>query len=662
MREPEVVDPESQPRFQNAARHAAVLARVFWASAVAVAELLWLLWRRLLPDWQTILVTQGAALLVLMACLQSAWWVARWRARLLRPPPAVALPTAGALSTAGVLPTAGVLLSRILPARLRILIMRRLYLSAAPVAATALLTGLALWLVGRDWSDSAAAPAEFAVPAWTGAVALAAAAFFLLVLERFYAGARQRELPESPWITCALRPAIAVTLLLAGCGLLISEGRQWPLRLAGWIALIPAAIAVELMLRALLSVFAPPAQGEPELLARSLLASLWRWPFRPLQDLQDELNKSFGIDLRQSWAFAFIRRALLPVLGALGILGWLLTGLTEIPLAARGIYERFGRPVAVWQPGFHLGLPWPFGRVHRVENGVVHELTAASASNPGDKWPVEPEPSSAEGPPPASANRLWDVSHVAEKSQVIASTASGDRPSFHIVNMDVRFLYRIGLDDAAALAARYHTADLPGLIRSAAGRILVDYFASRTLEGVLGERRIQLAQDLGARLQADLDRLQAGVEIMATVVESIHPPAAAAYSYQSVQAAQIRAQAILARERGSAAQVLDVARLRAQMATAAATAGARETLAHAEVAERRSAAERQAFAVGGTAFLTEHYLAQLTRGLSSARLVLVDHRLETAGAVVDLRSFSADASLPLTTTPATGVSVDPMDK
>ena len=68
------------------------------------------------------------------------------------------------------------------------------------------------------------------------------------------------------------------------------------------------------LLRALLSAFAPPSPAEPELLGQSLLASLWRWPFQPLQHLQDELNKSFGIDLRQSWAFAYIRRALLPEL------------------------------------------------------------------------------------------------------------------------------------------------------------------------------------------------------------------------------------------------------------------------------------------------------------------------------------------------------------
>lgn len=655
MREPDALEPSHLPRFQRAARQGALIARVFWACAAAVVLLLWLLWRNWLPDWRSVLLTQSAALLVLMASLQSVWWLTRWRSRALVKDQFSPLP-----------PTAKM-------ARLRGLIhrsCRRLddgltrHTDLAAALGTGILALLALVLLWGDWSwtDSDSA---IALPPLVVAGTLLALAFVLLVLERFYAGGQAQELPEAIHIAYVLRMVITVALLLAGGILLLTESRQWTLRLLQWTAILPVVVAVELLLRALLSAFAPPSPAEPELLGQSLLASLWRWPFRPLQHLQDELNKSFGIDLRQSWAFAYIRRALLPVSGVLLGIAWLLTGLTEVPIAARGIYERFGNPVAVWQPGFHFGLPWPLGRVQMVESGVVHELAAATASDDDRKFPTEPEVDTAEGPPPRSANRLWDVSHVAEKSQVIASTASGDRQSFHIVNMDVRFMYRIGLSDAAALAARYNSEDLPGLIRSTAGRILVNYFASRTLEGVLGERRTQLAADIGARLQADLDALNAGVEIMTTVVESIHPPAAAAYSYHSVQAAQIRSQAIISRERGNASQEINLAQLRANMTTDQATAGARETLAGAEAAQRRFAAERDAYVAGGRAFLLEQYLAQLVRGLGSARLVLVDHRLDTTAATIDLRSFAANASLPLTTAPASAaprIDVDPMDK
>ncbi|WP_275044068.1 SPFH domain-containing protein, partial [Pseudomonas asplenii] len=148
---------------------------------------------------------------------------------------------------------------------------------------------------------------------------------------------------------------------------------------------------------------------------------------------------------------SYMRRAFAPVLLVVLAVGWLLSGVSEVPLQGRGIYERFGKPVDVFGPGLHVGLPWPLGRVLAVENGVVHELATsveAAAS-------AVPDP--AEGEAPASANRLWDASHVNEKSQVIASS-SGDRQGFQVVNMDVRFVYRIGLSDQAALAATYNSA------------------------------------------------------------------------------------------------------------------------------------------------------------------------------------------------------------
>jgi regulator of protease activity HflC (stomatin/prohibitin superfamily) len=396
----------------------------------------------------------------------------------------------------------------------------------------------------------------------------------------------------------------------------------------------------------MLSAFSPANPAvEPDMLADSLLAGLWRWPLRPLHNLHNELQQRFGIDLRHNWAFGFVRRALLPVTAALVAVAWLLSGITEIPMAERGIYERFGKPVAVWTPGLHVGLPWPFARVRRVEFGVIHELATASAM-PDDNQPeAAVELTSADGAAPASANRLWDASHVAEKSQVIASRA-GDKQSFHVVNMDVRFMYRIGLNDGAALAATYNSTDVPMLIRSTANRVLVRDFASRTLDGVLGEARSQLATDVGTQVQTDLDALHSGVEILATVIEAIHPPAAAANAYHSVQAAQISAQAIIARERGKAAEQVNTAQLRAVIAASQADAGARETVATAEASQLRFAAERDAYATAGKAFLLEQYLAQLTQGLSNAQLVIIDHRLRSAAPTIDLRPFGApvDAS------------------
>jgi regulator of protease activity HflC (stomatin/prohibitin superfamily) len=103
------------------------------------------------------------------------------------------------------------------------------------------------------------------------------------------------------------------------------------------------------------------------------------------------------------------------------------------------------------------------------------------------------------------------------------------------------------------------------------------------------------------------------VEILATVVEAIHPPAGAANAYHGVQAAQIGAQALISRERGAAAEASNQALLQASLARDQASASAREINATAQAADLKFSAEQKAYASAGQAFVLEQYLSQLSR-------------------------------------------------
>ncbi len=595
--------------------------------------------------WLPLLVNQSAALLVLVAGLQSAWWVTQWRAQVIDPA-VVLVPLADEEQSA---PQGWYerLLDR--------LSQRGLQVIGQIGAATLWLAGWSLLVVlsiEPVWNLALPA-AAVGLPATVGAALALLLAFGLLVLERQLAQEHSAQSPEAGSLAQLTRVAIISLVLGALCLLFAGEDAVWPARVAVLIGILPGLVAIELLLRAVLSVFSPRRERlEPTLLARSFVADMLRWPPQPLLVLQHELHNRFGIDLRQIWAFGYMRRAFVPVLALVAAVGWLLTGVHEIPLQGRGIYERFGKPVQVFGPGLHTGLPWPLGRVLIVENGVVHELATSVAENP---VPLQADP--AEGPAPFTANRLWDASHVNDKSQVIASSR-GEQQSFQIVNMDVRFIYRIGLSDQAALAATYNSADVPTLIRSTASRILVHDFASRTLDGLLGQDRVGLGEEIGRAVQSDLQKLDSGVEILATVVEAIHPPAGAANAYHSVQAAQIGAQALISRERGAAAQASNQAQLQASLARDTASANARETNATAQAADLRFRAEQKAFASAGQAFVLEQYLGQLSQGLSKAKLLILDHRLggSSNAPTIDLRTFSLPADpTPARTTAQPGV-------
>ncbi|MBN6716435.1 protease modulator HflK [Pseudomonas capsici] len=629
-------DLEGLPRFQLAAQQARRLSRLrYLAVATGITALVLALFIDLFSPrslWMAVLVNGAAAFLLLAAGLQSALSVARWRAG--------AMGTLAPSEQSQTLPQIDEsgwyerLLTRFSDAGESLL--DHLGASALWLAGWSLLALICIRLV---WDLSLPGTELSSVANMVGSLMLLMA-FGLLVLERQFSHEQTAQWPEAGQLAQLTRMVIGVLLLGALCLFFASADRIWPPRLAVLIGILPMLVAIEFLLRAVLSFFTPRNERlEPRLMASSFMADLLRWPPRPLLVLQHELHNRFGIDLRQIWALSYIRRAFLPVLAVIAALGWALTGVHEIPMQGRGIYERFGKPVEVFGPGLQVGLPWPFGKVLAVENGVVHEMATSVSEASAVEQLLDP----AEGPPPASANRLWDASHINEKSQVIASSA-GDKQSFQVVNMDVRFVYRIGLSDAAALAATYNSADVPTLIRSTASRVLVHDFASRTLDELLGEQRTGLADEIGKAVQADLQRLDSGVEILATVVEAIHPPAGAANAYHAVQAAQIGAQALIARERGAASAQASQAQLNASVAHDQASANAREVLATAQGADLRFSAERQAYAKAGQAFLLEQYLTQLSHGLSNARLLVIDHRLGGNSApTIDLRTFTPPA-------------------
>jgi regulator of protease activity HflC (stomatin/prohibitin superfamily) len=633
----EATDLDGLPRFQRSQVHTRWLVVLTYLSASA-ALFLWLIKGGVglfSPDahWLALLAVNAAALLLLAAAAQSAWWVASWRATAMGQAH-TSLVFWGSAEAAAVEPES---LSRYdrwcrsVSAACR----RQLDKVGAQRLWLIGLAGLAIGLVSSAWRFDLALPAMAGQTTWVAVCLLALCAFCLVVVERHLAVESEATWPEAEPLAAFIRVVIAVQVLTIVCLVCVDGERLWPARLAALIGLLPGLAALELLLRALLSMFRPVRpREEPTLVARSVVGGLLQWPPRPMAALQDELHQRLGIDLRQVWAFSFMRRAFLPVALLVALVGWLLTGIVEVPMNGRGVYERFGKPVQVYAPGLHVGLPWPFGKVLKVDNSVIHELATSGADNAADPL------AAAEGPAPGTANRLWDATHLSENSQVIAGTEGG-RQGFQIVNMDVRFIYRIGMSDAAALAATYHSTDVAQLLRSIANRVLVHDFAGRSLDGLLGAEREALGRDIGRAVQADLDRLDSGVELLATSVEAIHPPAGAANAYHAVQAAQITAQALIARDRGQAAQQANQARLTATSLTDKATAQAHETETQASTAALRFAAERTAWQQAGQAFILEQYLERLSQGMAGVSSLIIDHRLAAGQApTLDLRSYA----------------------
>jgi regulator of protease activity HflC (stomatin/prohibitin superfamily) len=460
-------------------------------------------------------------------------------------------------------------------------------------------------------------------------------AFPVLVLERSCAAISEAALAEAAGLTALLRAVLLVQIALGLALMLQSGGFTIAALLVPACAVLVLLVAAEFVLRGVAATFLPSSLARPA--ASSMVAAcIGLHPLR-LASVNQAVARQWGIDLSRSWALGFAGRALLPIGLLLALLAWGLTGLVALPLDQRAVYEQFGRPVAVLQPGLHLIMPWPLGASRRVERGVLHELTLAASASGGEFVTARP---GAEDLPPQAADRLWDRPHPGETTYLIASPAASGQ-GFQRVDVDLRLITRIGLSDAAALQAAYGVADPDALVRATAGRLLAKYFASRTLAGVLGEDRRTFTDAVRVALQQDLSNLAAGVEIVAVVVEAIHPPPATADAWHNVESAEIRARVAIADENGAAAKTISAARITAELAASGATAIAAEIAAKAAVDHTLFTADRTASAAEPEAFRLERWLARLRTALPRAQVLVLDHRLAgTEAPTLDLRDLA----------------------
>ncbi|MBV9753553.1 MAG: protease modulator HflK [Hyphomicrobiales bacterium] len=500
--------------------------------------------------------------------------------------------------------------------------------------------GLAIALLAWRWPP----PFEAALPSrylFTRGAVLLVAAFPILLAERAYAGSAGVGLGEAQALRRILRLALltfaieGLLALIEGYGFAVARFIEPILRLFLFL------IAFELGVRSI-AVFFQPSR-EPMQAAgfvSSTIATVLTPELASQAAWRRTLEEQIGIDLSRSWALHFLRSALLPVVLVLLLFAWALSGVTILAADQRGIYERLGRPVAVLQPGLHVGLPWPLGVVRPIDFGEVHALSLGA---PDADAPMPPtETVGAEEAAPASADRLWDQSHPTETSYLIASDASG-RSAFQVVSVDVKLIWRVGLTDGAALASAYRVRDPQDFLHAFAGRLLARYFSTRTLLGALGEKREGVADELRHELQTALDQADTGIELVAVVVEAIHPPAKAADSYHEVQAARIRSEAMISEAKGRAISTVSAAQRNATGTLASAKAAAFERVTLAQSDALRFATDERSFVKAGSPYLFERYLAAITRDFASAPITLLDHRITGAGGetVIDLRDFRA---------------------
>jgi modulator of FtsH protease HflK len=290
-------------------------------------------------------------------------------------------------------------------------------------------------------------------------------------------------------------------------------------RLLGWLAVaIPAImllVGLEILLTSLLESYRPKVPGvvvRPAFDSRVL--GLLTAPDSLGRVVAETISYQFGVEVSRSWLYQLLGSAVTPltVLG-IGIL-MALSCLTIVGPDERGIRLRFGHMVGEpLPPGLHTKWPWPIettdlhpvGRVQEIL--VSSDLTGRSRDAAAILWTGDGD----------AAAKLGQENFLAAAAP---STAANESAGVSLVSADVIVQYTVGDLRQFVLGSVDHRQAL----HLVAEREVAEHFATHDIDDLLGSGRIQAGADLEKAIQARIDSLRLGIDVVGVAITALHPP------------------------------------------------------------------------------------------------------------------------------------------
>ena len=286
---------------------------------------------------------------------------------------------------------------------------------------------------------------------------------------------------------------------------------EWLARLVPWMMIL---VGGEILLTALLAAYRPKRPGEiPRPAFDSRFLGLLTAPESLGQVVGELINYQFGVEVSRSWFYQMLGRAVTPLTVFAGAVLFALSTLVIVGPDEQGTVLRHGAlargPLG---PGMHLKAPWPIETSEIYPTGKVLQLTISS-----DK--LGRFEKKREG-------LLWtggddDAAKMGLEFFLCASeTGDGSGSSLSLLVADVIVQYRIG-DLVKFLEGSTSARESIELVTQQEAS---NYFAGKTLEELLSRGRTEGGPELQKRIQARVDALGLGFEIVDVGVTTLQPP------------------------------------------------------------------------------------------------------------------------------------------
>lgn len=384
---------------------------------------------------------------------------------------------------------------------------------------------------------------------WAVALALGFTAV-AFIFSRFVAGMAKQDAWQNLRGGAAHTVNIAVLSLAVAAGIAfrffandtVMYGIAWAIPVAMIV------LAVEIVFNFVLWLYRPRTAGEtPRPAFDSKLLSLAAAPDNIVRTINDAVNYQFGFDITSSWGYQLLLRsfARLLALGAIVLIA--LNTIVVIEPYEQGIRLAHGKMLQDEPSGSGVlwKLPWPFQSAERFSVSEIRELdlTNRRTRNLGLHLWMNELSQDFDGEPDVfvtSGSRLAE-DRLGDGVITGASDAAPANRRLSLVDTEIELQYRVRRDGGLMDLLRFvpderrpreRFTDREKAIRHIARRELVQEFALRGFDELMGPDRLELQADLRERVQAALDRHETGIQVTGLNVEILRPAGDAARSHE----------------------------------------------------------------------------------------------------------------------------------
>jgi modulator of FtsH protease HflK len=299
-----------------------------------------------------------------------------------------------------------------------------------------------------------------------------------------------------------------IASLLTGASLILYHlGVNLDRVIAALIALLILSLAVETIVNLLVGYARGEMRYVPryrshEILVKALSAS---W----LSQVAGRVMGQAGVPDVASRFVGRAKRWVKPGIIAIVVVLYGRTCFFTVGLGQEGIVEHLGKPTRrAVQPGFHVRWPWPIDRVLLVDKNNVRTSRVGNETDP------------------LAFALIWTREHGTEVSFV-----AGDEGLFFpyiVVHWRIK--------DTFDVVFRQQEATI--LLDAVTHQTLSELCAKREFYDIACAYRKKLPEELRSIVQARLDELESGLEIVSVNMSDVHPPVSIASSFEEVVVAE----------------------------------------------------------------------------------------------------------------------------